>query len=136
MAIGDITAISGFAEKVYTAYKEAPNEYRHISEEVRSLQVIIDKALGHFESDSLRNNDWQEGLEVLNGCQSVLEDLYSLMEKYNTLAAANASQVFEEVKLDTEDIATLELRLISNTDQLEGFIQRFDILTITIENLC
>ena len=45
--VGDILAISGLAVKVYTAYKDAPDDYRHISDEVESLQAIIDKAVRH-----------------------------------------------------------------------------------------
>ena len=38
--VGDIIAISGLGVKVYTAYKDAPDEYKHISDEV-SLRIII-----------------------------------------------------------------------------------------------
>ena len=77
----------------------------------------------------------------MRGCRSVLEDLNSLIEKYNSLSSANTYQVFKKVKLGTEDIATLRARLISNTGLLNGFIQRFDILTLACEyiycaNIC
>ena len=132
--MGDIIAISGLAVKVYTAYKDAPDDYRHISDEVKSLQIIINKAARHFERTTLDDNTRQEGQDVLKGCQNVLEDLNSLIEKYNSLASTSANtslQVLKRVKLGTEDIATLRVRLISNTGLLNGFIQRFDIPTIT-----
>lgn len=86
-SVGDIIAISRLAAKVYTAYKDAPDDYRHISDEVKSLQIIIDKAAQHFESTTLSTNNRQEGQEVLKGCQNVLEDLNSLIEKYKGLKA-------------------------------------------------
>ena len=122
--VGDIMAISNLAVKVYTAYKDAPNEYKNITEEVKSFRIIINKAAQHFESSTLSDNDWQEGQTVLNGCQSVLEDLNSFIKKYNRLASANTSQVFERVKLGTEDIATLRARLTSNAALLSSFIRR------------
>ena len=127
----DIKAILGLACKVSTAYKNGPLNYRHVSDEVESLHIIIDKAVSHFESSTLGDNEWQEGQEVLRGCQNVLEDLDSLIEKYISLATTNNTfQVFRRVKLGTEDILTLRVRLISNTALLNSFIQRFMFLLL------
>ena len=123
--MGDIATISTLVTKVYTAYRDAPDNYRHISEEVRSLQILINKAVRHVEGPTLSDDDRKEAQEVLKGCQSILEDLDSLIEKYNSLASASSGQVFKKVQLGTEDIATLRSRLISNTVLLNGFIQRF-----------
>ena len=128
----DIMAISGLAINVYAAYRDAPSDYRNISDEVKSLHIIINNAMKHFKSTTLSDNKRQEGEEVLRGCLNVLEDLDTFIVKYNSLASASTSQVLQRVKLGTEDIATLRVRLISNTTLLNGFIQRLDILTITI----
>ena len=133
--VGDM-AISKLAVKVYTAYKDAPNDYKHVAEEVKSLQIIINKAAQHLESTTLGDNDRQEGQEVLKGCQSVLGDLDSLMEKYSSLASANSTQVFERVKLGTEDIASLRARLTSNATLLSSFIRRLNILLLLFSILC
>ena len=127
---GDVIALSQLAVKVHAAYKDAPKNYRDISEEVKSLQVIIDRAVQHFANPVLSDSNRQQGHEVLKGCKSVLEDLNSIIKKYDSLASADASQVIKRVKLGMEDIATLRIRLISNTGLLNGFIQRFDIPTI------
>ena len=124
--VGDIATISTLVAKVYGAYKDAPDNYRHILEELRSLQILINKAVRHVESSNLNSDDWKEGQEVLKGCQSVLEDLDSLIEKYNSLAPSSPGQVVKKVQFGAEDIATLRSRLISNTVLLNGFIQRFD----------
>lgn len=130
--VGDVIAVSKLAMKVHAAYRDAPKIYRNISEEVSSLEIIINKAVQHFESNSLSHHNWKEGQEVLKGCQSVLEELNSLIGKYNSLASVNTSQVIKKVKLGTEDIATLRARVILNTNLLNGFIQKFDTPTVTI----
>ena len=130
--VGDVLAISGLAVKVYTAYKDAPDDYRNISDEVKSLDIIINNAAQHFKSTTLSDSKRQEGQEILRGCQNVLEDLDSLIVKYRSLASAGPSQAIQRIKLGTEDIATLRVRLISITTLLNGFIQRFDIFTITM----
>lgn len=124
---GDIIALSRLVVEKYKAYKDAPDDYRHISDEVNSLQIIINKAVRHFESTTLSNNSRQEGQEILKGCQNVLEDLNSLIEKYDSLACANTGQVLQRIKLSSEGITNLRSRLISNTVLLNGFIQRFDV---------
>ena len=129
---GDIIAVSQLVAKVYAAYKNAPKDYRDICGEVKSLQIIINKAIKHIQSTTLNDDDRQEGQEILRSCQSLLEDLDSLIEKYNSLAPAKSGRIFKKVQFGTEDIATLRVRLISNTGLLNGFIQRFDIPTITI----
>ena len=128
--MGDVIALSGLAVKVHAAYKDAPKNYRDISEEVKSLQIIIDIAVQHFASPVLSDSNRERGQEVLKGCRSVLEDLNSIIKKYDSLASADASQVIKRVKLGMEDIATLRIRLISNTGLLNSFIQRFDIPTM------
>ena len=51
--MGDIIAISGLAVKVYTAYKDAPDDYKHISEEVVALKILVDKVAQHFRSTNM-----------------------------------------------------------------------------------
>ena len=51
--VGDIMAISQLATKVYAGYKDAPNDYKNIAEEVKSLQIIIDNAAHHFKGTYL-----------------------------------------------------------------------------------
>ena len=124
--MGDIVAISNLAGKVYTAYENAPGGYKHVTKEINSLQTVINKAAQHLDSTNLSSSDWQEGQEALKGCQSVLEDLNSRIEKVNSLASTTR-HLSKRVELDPKDIATLRARLIFNTGLLIGFIQRFDI---------
>ena len=126
-SVSDILAISQLAAKVYTTYKDAPSDYKHIAEEVDSLRVMINKAARHFQSTTLSNSDRQDGQKVLKGSQSILEDLDSLLEKYKSLASTRRHSVFQRVMLGTEDITQLRDRLTSNATSLSSFIRRFDI---------
>ena len=84
----DISVISALATKVRTAYQDAPHEFRHISEEVQALQVLIDKVTHHFKitTSTLSSDDRRDGQRILKGCHSILEDLNSLFEKYKSRA--------------------------------------------------
>ena len=120
-------AVSRLALKVYTAYKDTPDDYRNIADEVNSLQIIIEAAR-HFEGTTLSKKKQQGGKKLLEGCQYILKDLDALIEKYNGLAAANT---IRRIKLGTE-IVILRARLILNTTLLNNFMQRLDITTITM----
>ena len=123
----DIFATSDLAVRVYTAYKDAPNDYRRISKDVAALQILIDKVAQHFKSTTIPNSDDRHyGQKVLKGCQGVLQDLHSYIEKYKRLASMNKRLVLNRVKLG-KDITALRVQLISNTILLNGFVRRFVI---------
>ena len=129
ICVRDIIAISGLAVRVYTAYKDGPGDCRHISEDVATLQVVIDKLARHLKSTTISSDDRLDGQKVLNDCQSVLQDLSSLMEKYKRLASINKRLVLRGVRVGKEDIIALHARLILNTGLLDGFFRRFVIST-------
>ena len=145
--VGDVMAISRLAFKVYTTCKDAPDDYRDILDEVRSLHIIINNAAQYFKGPTFRDDKRQEGQEVLRGSLNLLKDLDSLIAKYNSLAPPSASpstgtstrKAFQRARLGislvigTEDIAELRARLTSNTTLLSSFIQRFGLSTINIK---
>ena len=123
--VRDIIAISGQAVRAHIAYKDAPDGYRHISEHIAALQVLIDKVAQLLKGTTISSDDRLDGQKILKGCQSVLQDLSSLIEKYNRLVLINRRLVLKGVKLGKEDITALQIRLISQTGLLNGFIRRF-----------
>ena len=119
--VGNIIAISRLAIKVHTALQDAPGYYRHISQEVVALQVLIDKVVQHFENIPIGSSICY-GEKVLKDCRNVLEDLHSLIKKYDRLASTNCRLTF---KLGKADVMALQERLISSTVLLNGFVRRF-----------
>lgn len=129
--VGEFIALSGLAIRVNAAYKNGPDNCRHISEEVVVLQVLIGKAAEKLKSTNISNYDRHDGQKVLKGCQRVLENLYSVIEKYKRLASMKPL-VFTGAKLGN-DIVTLQVSLSSNTTLLRGFVRRF---VIPISSYC
>ena len=121
--VHDIIATSGLAVRVHSAYKDAPDDYRHIMEDVAALQVLIDKVAQHFKGTIISSDDRHHGQKVLKGCRGVLEDLMSFIEKYNRLAFINQRPVLNRVKLG-KDITVLQVWLISEMVLLNGFVRR------------
>lgn len=121
--VRDIIAISGLAIRTSIAYKDAPHDYKHISEDVAELKLLIDKVSPHFRGTTISREDKDYGEMVLKGCQSVLKDLMALIEKYKRLAGINRRLVLNGVKLGKENITTLQVRLMSHTGSLNGFVR-------------
>ena len=124
ICVHDIIAITGLAVRISIAYKDASNDYRHISEEVAALKLLVDKVAPHFQSTPISREDYEYGEKVLKDCQGVLEDLNSFIGKYQKLASINQRLVLNRVKLGKEDITVLQVQLISKTVLLNGFIRR------------
>lgn len=124
--IRDIIAISGLAIRVHAAYKGSDG-YRHISEDVAELQILIDKVAKHFKSTIISTNDCHHGQKLMEGCQSVLQDLYAIIEKHRRLTqvSPNKGLGLKAVRVGKEDVTTLQERLISNTVLLNGFVRTY-----------
>ena len=122
--IGDIIVISGLAIKVQTAYKVAPDNYRHISDEVGALRILVNKVAQYFKSTTISSDCCYDGQKVLKGCLRVLEDLNSLFEKYKSRVSTNTRIALEGVKCGEENILSLQERLIFHIGLLRGFVQR------------
>ena len=121
ICVHDIIAITGLAIRVSIAYKD---DYRHISEEVAALKLLIEKVAPHFKGTTISQEDYHYGEKIVKDCQSVLEDLNSFIQKYKTLASINKRLVLNRVKLGKYDITVLYVQLISTTVLLNGFGRR------------
>jgi len=128
-SVGDILAISKLAWDVYNVYKDAPEDFRNISNEIKSLHIIIDSDnLQAKSQDTKLASEEQEGLrEILQGCTDVLKDLDKLLIKYKSLGSPQgwSARALDRVKLGKEDIAELRARLTSNTILLNTFVTKY-----------
>ena len=124
--VGDFLAVSKLALDVYTAFKDAPEDFRNVSDEIKSLQIIVDRQKDEFQNTSLNPDDETHLREILRGCTNVLEDLDKLHHKYMRMGSAqgSSSQVIDRIKWSQENIAELRARLTSNTTLLNTFIAR------------
>ena len=123
-AVGDFLAVSKLALKVYNIYKDAPNEFRSISDEVKSLHIIFEEHKGKFRDTNLCSEDKERLRQVLQGCSNVLKDLDKLMSQYKRLGTPQGSWVMNILKWDPGNVATLRARLTSNTSMLNTFVTR------------
>ena len=132
ICVHDIIAITGLAVRVAIAYTDASDDYRHISEEVSALKLLIERVAPHFKTNTISQEDYHYGEKILKDCQGVLEDLNAFIGKYQRLASINERLVLNRVKLGKEDITALHVRLISKAVLLKSFIRRCVIQAIPL----
>ena len=124
--VGDVLAVSKLALDVYTAYKDAPDDFRNISDEIESLHIIINRCEGKFQSKPLNSEDRVQLWRILQGCTNVLNDLNKLYTKYMSLGSVqgSSSRAINRIKWSQENISELRARLTSNTTLLSAFLAR------------
>ena len=124
--VGDFLVVTKLAWKVYTAYKDykdAPEDFRNISDEFKSLHIIADRHKDKFQNSTLNTDEAAQLREILQGCKNVLEDLDRLRINYMSLGSApgSSSQAVDRTKWSQENIAELRARPSSNTTLLTSF---------------
>ena len=129
LGVGDILELSRLAWDVYTmftAYKDAPEDFRNISDEIKSLHIIVDRNKDKFQNKTLNSNEQEQLREILQGCTNVLRDLDKLRTNYMSLGSAQGSslQAIDHIKWSQENIAELRARLMVNIMLLNTFIAR------------
>jgi hypothetical protein len=120
--IGDFIVLGQLAWKVYKSCKDAPESFKNISQEVLSLHAVLREVEENLSAQTLPVTR-QANLETIgDGCRNVLEDLQSLVDKYENLGT-QSKRTWDRMKWGYEDIAELRSRLTSNTVLLIAFIR-------------
>ena len=124
--VGDFLAVSKLALDVYTAYKDAPEDFTNISGEIESLHIIVNRCEDKFQGKPLNSEERVQLWRILQGCTNVLNDLDKLYIKYMSLGSAqgSSSRATDRIQWSQENIAELRARLTSNTTLLSAFIAR------------
>jgi len=114
---------------VYNGYKDAPSDFKDLSDEIKSLYNIVNSDIlkAKFRDPNLTSKDRERLQEILQGCENVLKDLDNLLTKYKCLESPQGSSLraLDRVRWVQEDIVKLRARLTSNTTLLNTFIARY-----------
>jgi hypothetical protein len=112
-SVGDFIAVGVLAWDVYKSCKGAPESFGNISSEVLSLHAVLKEAEETVFARHLSLQKRERLKAVGDGCYRVLEDLQTLVKKYESLGT-QSKRTWDRLKWGTEDIAELRSRLTSN----------------------
>jgi len=135
-SVGDFSGVAKLAWTVYNGYKDVPDDFKNLSDEIKSLHNIVNSDI---LTDKNLSSEEQEKLgEILQECTNVLMDLDNLLTKYKRLGSPEGSSLgaLDRAEWGQEDIVELRARLTSNTTLLNTFVARYlqlPVLLLVIE---
>ena len=101
--VGDFLAVGQLAWTVYKSCKDAPESFGNISQEVLSLHVVIKEFEDNVSGQTLTAAQ-QAGLKTVgDGCRNVLQELQSLVVKYESLGS-KSKRTWDRVGWALKDI--------------------------------
>ena len=102
--------------------KGSVESFRNISNEVLSLRAVLEESRETLLEPQLPPEREARLKVVLGGCKVVLEDLQTLVTKYERLGS-KSKLTFDRVKSCNENITDIRDRLISNVGLLTALIR-------------
>ena len=102
--------------------KESAESFRNISVEVLSLHAVLKESEETLLVPPPPPASEARLRVVLEGCSQVLNDLQSLVKKYESLGS-KSKVTWDRMKWGKEDIAEIRARLTSNVTLLTAFIR-------------
>ena len=133
--VGDFLPVGKLVWGVYSAYKDAPEQFRNFSQEILALHVVVRKVedqLGISGPDEAASGSQlptvatlsmkdKDDLKILyDGLKGIMEELDTLLKKYERLSENRGIQ-FDRLKWGQEDLVELRERLRSNITLLTTF---------------
>lgn len=121
-SVGDFVAAGNLAWQVYKSCKAAPESFKNISQEVLSLHAVLKEIEETLLGRPLPPSKEAGLATVTGGCKDVLQDLQSLVLKYESLGWST-KRTWDRLRWHSDDIAELRARLTSNIVLLTAYIR-------------
>jgi len=137
--VGDILQVGNLVRKIYKAYADAPEQFRNLSQDILSLNVVVRKVedqLGISGSGqtegasrlpdlenipSLSAKDRGDLVILYAGLRTIMKELDDLLNKYQSLATNHQINRIDRLKWGKEDLVGLRDKLRSNITLLTSF---------------
>ncbi|KAL6354415.1 hypothetical protein LRP88_11746 [Fusarium phalaenopsidis] len=136
--VGDFIAVLELVNKVRKDFQSAPSQFEDISNEVRSLSILlsdVDITVSETELDAYQRSDLQH---LVRSCRDVLETLEETLDQYRDLNSGNGKlrsrvkRVWKRINWEPDDIRELRERITLNTMLLNTFLGGISSQTIYI----
>ena len=118
----DIIGLSRLAWSVYKRCKEAPDSFESVSQEALSLHALLKETEELLSEGELSLSQAARLSTISHGCQELLTELETLIEKYDNLGSEKI-RVWDRFLFSVQDVSSLRQRLIAHASMLSGFIQ-------------
>ncbi|KAH6705255.1 ankyrin repeat-containing domain protein [Leptodontidium sp. MPI-SDFR-AT-0119] len=126
-SVGDFIAAIELANRIRKEFVDAPSQFKDISDEVRSLSIVLQDLEVVLSEPDLSTQQKTELREIADGCLNVLKKLEETLDKYGELKSGSGSvgkrikRVWKRLKWEPEDIKELRSRIVANVALLNTF---------------
>lgn len=125
--VGDFLGACQMVWAVYSAYAEAPEQFRKFSHEISALHVVVGKLEDQLRSQGFGDDTFTlsakdtSDLKILHdGLKSIMGELDALLKKYQSLLK-DPSISFDRLKWGQEDLVGLRDKLRLHLALLSAF---------------
>ncbi|RMZ91406.1 hypothetical protein DV736_g1357, partial [Chaetothyriales sp. CBS 134916] len=125
---GDFLAVIELAKDIRSRFVDAPDQFKAISIEVKSLLNVLRDIEDLLDQRDLSDQQKTELSEIVQGCRGVLEDLEKILDKYQELDpttkgfTGRSRRVWKRLRWDQSDIDGFRSRVTSNISMLNVFL--------------
>lgn len=119
--VGDFITVIQIASDVYGTYRDAPGQFKAISDEVSSLKAVLVQAESIYDQEATSEADQKNLRGIADGCTNALKDAEKLLQEFNRYERHRISRAWRRVTWDTTKVNELRDRFGSNTTYLTAF---------------
>ncbi|OBT50154.1 hypothetical protein VE04_09620, partial [Pseudogymnoascus sp. 24MN13] len=126
-SVGDFIAAIQLAIKIQKDFADAPSQFKAVSDEVRSLSIVLQDADVAFSNRDIDNEQKNNLEDIEKSCRNILSELQQIVDKNSELspesggAGKRIKRVWKRLKWKPEDIEQLRSRINTNIGLLSAF---------------
>lgn len=106
--------------QVFKALSGAPSVFKNLSLEVNGMRAVLDMLKEDLEAKIVPKNDEHNLLSLGIGCDAVLKDATTVLEKHKSLGS-KSKRALDRMEFVMEDIENLRTRIVAHTTLLTAF---------------
>ncbi|KAH7173265.1 uncharacterized protein B0J16DRAFT_405639, partial [Fusarium flagelliforme] len=122
-SVGDFLAVLTLAGKIRKDFKGAPSQFKSISDDVRSLSIVIQDA--HANIDQMSDHQTANFAQILTTCKDLLKDVERMMDNWSVISKPQkgkaVQRLWKRLKWEPQEIMDLRARITSNVVLLNAY---------------
>ncbi|CZR61232.1 uncharacterized protein PAC_11128 [Phialocephala subalpina] len=133
-SVGDFIAALDLAVKLYSTFKNAPNEFAEISRELESFSVVL-RSLKDQAGDPesvLNRNATAKRSELMALCDNLVATMQELQKLYRRYEKTDRSKAkwLRRIRLGMEDLNSLRSKLTIHMSAMSAFVASLNTATL------
>ena len=117
---GDFILCVQLAHRVWRECRDAPEDFRAVSTEVASLQLVLKELQDAVPNRELSAAKQRDLRQLVEACTEVLQELEELLMKYKSLGT-QSKRTWDRLRWSNDQVESIRLRVISNSSLLTSF---------------